>query len=165
KVTMGHSPKSENYTSNPDDYILVQGNADILNGWVSPRVWTTQITSLIHAGSILISVRAPVGNVGKTAHDIVIRRGIAAIQGEEFLYQLLNKMHLDGYWKRVSTGSTFESINSNDVKEALIKLPVDEEKEYIGELLKKLDSYIALHQSKLSTLEKLKQSYLRKMFL
>src|SRR5690625_1509786 len=40
-ITMGQSPNGENYTGNPDDYILVQGNADIKNGWVAPRVWTT----------------------------------------------------------------------------------------------------------------------------
>ncbi|WP_415735828.1 restriction endonuclease subunit S, partial [Lacicoccus alkaliphilus] len=142
---MGHSPKSENYTSNPEDYVLVQGNADIINGWVSPRVWTTQITSLIKSGSILISVRAPVGNVGKTAYDVVIGRGMAAFEGDEFLYQLLNKMHIEGYWRKVSTGSTFESINSKDIKEASIHLPEHREKDNIGKFLKTLDSYTLLH--------------------
>lgn len=44
EVTMGQSPSSTNYTANPSDYILVQGNADLKNGYVFPRVWTTQIT-------------------------------------------------------------------------------------------------------------------------
>lgn len=39
RIVMGQSPNSENYTDNPNDYILVQGNADMKNGHVSPRVW------------------------------------------------------------------------------------------------------------------------------
>ena len=34
KITMGQSPSSKNYTNNSEDYILVQGNADLKNGYV-----------------------------------------------------------------------------------------------------------------------------------
>ena len=43
-ITMGQSPKSENYTDNPSNNILVQGNAEMKDGKVFPRVWTTQVT-------------------------------------------------------------------------------------------------------------------------
>ena len=56
-ITMGQSPDSKNYTLNPQDHILVQGNADIKNGWVEPRVWTTQITKIAKKGSVLLSGR------------------------------------------------------------------------------------------------------------
>ena len=59
-VTMGQSPNSKNYTENPNNYILVQGNADLFNGQVLPRIYTTQITKIAHVGDILMSVRAPV---------------------------------------------------------------------------------------------------------
>ncbi|MEE6748572.1 hypothetical protein [Limosilactobacillus reuteri] len=29
KVTMGQSPSSKNYTDNPNDYVLVQGNVSV----------------------------------------------------------------------------------------------------------------------------------------
>ena len=32
EIIMGQSPDSKNYTDNPNDYILVQGNADMQNG-------------------------------------------------------------------------------------------------------------------------------------
>ncbi|MCD5527208.1 restriction endonuclease subunit S, partial [Lactobacillus delbrueckii subsp. lactis] len=32
KITMGQSPNSKNYTDNPKDHILVQGNADMKDG-------------------------------------------------------------------------------------------------------------------------------------
>ena len=41
---MGQSPSSKNYTDNPNDDILVQGNADLKDGKVVPRLWTKEIT-------------------------------------------------------------------------------------------------------------------------
>ncbi|EST89785.1 hypothetical protein T233_01178 [Vagococcus lutrae LBD1] len=164
EIIMGQSPKGENYTENPDDHILVQGNADMKNGRVVPRVWTTQITKQANPEDIILSVRAPVGDVGKTDFNVVLGRGVAAIKGNEFIYQNLKKMKETGFWTRFSTGSTFESINSTDLKDALLLLPSNEEQIEIGNFFKQLDDTIALHQRKLEALEKTKKSFLQKMF-
>lgn len=164
QLTMGQSPNSENYTKNPDDYILVQGNADMKNGRVVPRVWTTQITKKAEKSDLILSVRAPVGDIGKTDYDVVLGRGVAAIKGNEFIFQQLGKMKLTGYWTRYSTGSTFESINSNDIKDAKIMVPVEEEQQEIGSFFQQLDHLITLHQRKLAKLKELKQGYLQKLF-
>ena len=164
QLTMGQSPNSENYTENPDDYILVQGNADMKNGRVVPRVWTTQVTKKAEKSDLILSVRAPVGDIGKTDYDVVLGRGVAAIKGNEFIFQQLGKMKLTGYWTRYSTGSTFESINSNDIKDAKIMVPVEEEQQKIGSFFKQLDHLITLHQRKLAKLKELKQGYLQKLF-
>lgn len=145
---MGQSPNSENYTENPSDYILVQGNADMKDGRVVPRVWTTQVTKTADKGDLILSVRAPVGDIGKTDYDVVLGRGVAAIKGNEFLFQSLGRMKKNGYWTKLSTGSTFESINSNDIKEAQILLPSLEEQQKIGTFFKTLDNTITLHQRK-----------------
>ena len=100
RIVMGQSPNSENYTDDPNDYILVQGNADMKNGRVLPRVWTTQVTKQAEKDDLILSVRAPVGDIGKTAYDVVIGRGVAAIKGNEFIFQNLGKMKSDGYWTR-----------------------------------------------------------------
>ncbi|MFC6253274.1 restriction endonuclease subunit S [Secundilactobacillus hailunensis] len=163
-IVMGQSPNSENYTDNPNDHILVQGNADMKNGHVFPRVWTTQVTKQAEKNDLILSVRAPVGDIGKTDYDVVIGRGVAAIKGNEFIFQNLGKMKSDGYWTRYSTGSTFESINSSDIKEAIISIPRIEEQQKIGSFFKQLDNTIALHQRKLAKLKELKQGYLQKMF-
>ncbi|MEE6658350.1 restriction endonuclease subunit S [Pediococcus acidilactici] len=164
RIVMGQSPNSENYTDNPNDYILVQGNADMKNGRVLPRVWTTQVTKQAEKDDLILSVRAPVGDIGKTAYDVVIGRGVAAIKGNEFIFQNLVKMKSDGYWTRYSTGSTFESINSTDIKEAIISVPAIEEQDKIGSFFKQLDETIALHQRKLDLLKEQKKGYLQKMF-
>ncbi|MDE3289549.1 restriction endonuclease subunit S [Lacticaseibacillus paracasei] len=164
RIVMGQSPNSKNYTDDPNDYILVQGNADMKNGRVCPRVWTTQVTKQAEKDDLILSVRAPVGDIGKTAYDVVIGRGVAAIKGNEFIFQNLGKMKSDGYWTRYSTGSTFESINSTDIKEAIISVPAIEEQNKIGSFFKQLDNTIALHQRKLDLLKEQKKGYLQKMF-
>src|SRR5699024_12195660 len=68
------SPSGSTYSDQPSTYILVQGNADLKNGWVKPRIWTTQITKLAKKGDIIITVRAPAGKVGRTNFDVVLGR-------------------------------------------------------------------------------------------
>ena len=164
-ITMGQSPKSENYTDNPNDYILVQGNADIKDKQVVPRLWTTEVTKMAEIGDIILTVRAPVGDIGKTDFNVVIGRGVAAIKGNDFIFYTLEKMKMTGFWNRFSTGSTFESISSNDIKEAIIQLPTLEEQQAIGAYFSNLDNLIAAHQDKISQLEILKKKLLQDMFI
>lgn len=165
QITMGQSPNSENYTENPRDHILVQGNADMKNGRVVPRVWTTQVTKQAEKGDLILSVRAPVGDIGKTDYDVVLGRGVAAIKGNDFVFQQLGKMKENGFWSRFSTGSTFESINSNDIREAIITIPNRVEQQLIGAFFRQIDDTIALHQRKLDLLKETKKGFLQKMFV
>lgn len=164
KITMGQSPNGETYSDTPNDHILVQGNADLVEGWVKPRLWTTQVTKRADKGDIIMSVRAPAGEVGRTNYDVVIGRGVAAIKGNDFIFQRLIKMNIDGYWKSLSAGSTFESLNSDDIKRAIFKIPSIHEQQYIGRFFEALDSLITLQQHKLDKLKNLKKAYLSEMF-
>ena len=164
QITMGQSPDGSTYSDEPSDYILVQGNADLQNGWVCPRIWTTQITKKADAGDLIMSVRAPAGAMGKTAYNAVIGRGVAAIKGNEFIYQLLVKMDMDGFWKTLSCGSTFESLNSDNIKNAEVKVPTTAEQVQIGDFFRHLDNLITLHQRKCDNLKKIKKAMLEKLF-
>ena len=164
-ITMGQSPNGAMYTDNPSDAILVQGNADLRNGWVRPRIWTKEITKEAKAGSLIFSVRAPVGEVGKTAYDVVLGRGVAGIQGSEFIFQLLKRLQDRSYWATVSAGSTFDSVDRKTLVGTNIMVPIQETEQFrIGALFAKLDSLIALHQRKHEKLKAVKQSLLGKMF-
>lgn len=165
QITMGQSPDGATYSDVPSDYILVQGNADLKNGWVCPRIWTTQKTKTAEAGDLIMSVRAPAGAMGKTNYNVVLGRGVAGIKGNEFIYQTLVKMDEDGYWKKLATGSTFESINSDVISNAEIAVPQDvDEQEKLGTYFRNLDNLITLHQRKLEKLQNIKKSMLEKMF-
>lgn len=164
QLTMGQSPDGSTYSEEPSDYILIQGNADLKNGWVEPRVWTSQKTKTASAGDLIMSVRAPAGAMGKTSYNGVIGRGVAAIKGNEFIYQLLCKMDKEGQWKKLSCGSTFESLNSENIKNAEILIPGVEEQVKLGEYFSTFDNLITLHQRKLEKLKSLKKAYLTDMF-
>jgi type I restriction enzyme S subunit len=165
KITMGQSPNSKNYTDNPKDRILVQGNADMKDGQVHPKIWTTEITKTANKGDLILSVRAPVGDIGKTSYDVVIGRGVAAIKGNEFIFQLLKRMKAVGYWTKYSTGSTFESINSLEINNAVINLPKEHEQNEVGNILSYMDHAITLQNYKIELIKKLKSSFLQKMFI
>lgn len=146
-VTMGQSPNGACYTDNPNDAVLVQGNADLKDGWVFPRVWTTEITKTAKAGDLIMSVRAPVGAMGKTAYDVVLGRGVAGIAGNEFLFQALSKKEAEGYWSTVSAGSTFDSINGDELRNTPVDYPRSkQEREAVGSCLSRIDCLITLHQ-------------------
>ena len=148
QITMGQSPDGTTYSDIPSNYILIQGNADLQNGWVVPKIWTSQMTKKADAGDLIMSVRAPAGAMGKTAYNAVIGRGVAAIKGNEFIYQLLVKMDSEGFWKSLSCGSTFGSLNTHNIKNADILIPDIAEQTEIGEYFSNLDHLITLHRCK-----------------
>ena len=164
EVIMGQSPSSKNYTDNPNDDILVQGNADLKDGKVVPRLWTKEITKTIDKGGIILTVRAPVGDVAKTDYKVVLGRGVAGIKGNDYIYQFLQKLQYNRYWVSLSSGSTFESINSNDIKDLIIDIPSIEEQTKISMLLNNVNSIITLHQRKLDNLKLKKKALLQKLF-
>ncbi|CAB1255217.1 restriction endonuclease subunit S [Vibrio cincinnatiensis] len=165
QLTMGQSPSGENYTNNPNDFILVQGNADLKNGFVVPRVWTSEATKKAVKGALIFSVRAPVGEVGKTNYDVVLGRGVAAVYGNEFIYQQLQKLKSDNYWHKVSAGSTFDAISSTELASTLIWISSESEQEKIGNYFQKLDTLINQHQQQITKLNNIKQACLSKMFV
>lgn len=162
QVTMGQSPDGYTYSETPSDYILVQGNADLKDGWVFPRIWTTQKTKTAEAGDLIMSVRAPAGAMGKTSYSVVLGRGVAGIKGNEFIFQSLIKMDSDGYWKKLAAGSTFESINSDVINGAELVVPQDiAEQNRIGEYFASLDHLIAFHQRKYDEEKKKKKALMQ----
>ena len=165
EIVMGQSPSSKNYTDNPNDNILVQGNADLKDGKVVPRLWTKEITKTIDKDGIILTVRAPVGDVARTDYKVVLGRGVAGIKGNDYIFQFLQKLQNNRYWVSLSSGSTFESINSNDIKDLFIDIPSIEEQTKISMLLNNINSIITLHQRKLDKLKNLKQAYLNEMFV
>lgn len=163
-ITMGQSPDGSTYSTTPQGHILIQGNADLSHGWVSPRVWTTQVTKTCDAGDIIMSVRAPAGAIGRTQYNAVIGRGVAAIKGNDFIYQSLARMDDIGYWRSLVTGSTFESINSTDLKNAELCVPSLPEQQKIGSFFHHVDDLINLHQRQTQKLIELKKGLLQNMF-
>lgn len=155
-IVMGSSPKSEAYNENGVGLPLLQGNADIKNRISAPRVFTSEITKECEIGDILLSVRAPVGTVAISEHKACIGRGIAALHAkpnfdQSFIYQFL--LWFEPKWGSLSQGSTFESINSDDIKNLKIKVPNFGEQQKIAAVLTTADQEITTLQQKLDALK------------
>lgn len=164
-VIMGQSPLSSHYNESKKGIPLVQGNADIKCRKTSPRIYTSQITKKCDIGDIIMSVRAPVGSVAKSIHECCIGRGVCSInskENQEFLYQFLLKQ--EDKWIRISQGSTFESINRNDINNLIIKVPSLQEQEKIANFLTKVDSLIEEQDGKVNDLEQYKKGMMQKIF-
>lgn len=163
-VTMGQSPNSKNYTVDSDSLPLIGGNADIKQGKINPSIFTTQVTKKSYPGNIIMTVRAPVGDLAMNSSEVVIGRGVCSIDGNNYLYYNLEKKKYENYWRRFISGSTFESINSSDIKNVPISIPENYEQEKIGDLFRKLDDLIEIQEDKVSKMEDFKKSMLQKMF-
>lgn len=161
---MGQSPSSKNYSKNSNDTILIQGNADLIRGKIVPRIYTSEITKLSYPGDIILTVRAPVGDLAINEFDSCIGRGVCSIKGNKFIYYYLESLKDKHVWERLSQGSTFESINSNDIKNLNLKIPSNSTQNHIINFLTAIDTKIELLQKKHSEYLRFKQYLMQNIF-
>ena len=168
EIIMGSSPKSENYNENSIGLPLLQGNADIKNRKSAPRLYTSEITKTCDINDILLSVRAPVGFVAVSKHIACIGRGLCSIRAkneysQDFLYQwLLNHEKL---WVSLSQGSTFDSVNSEQIKKLCILVPCLEEQTKIANFLSTIDKKMDVVSEQLKQTKTWKKGLLQQMFV
>ena len=156
-VTMGQSPKSEFYNDNFEGMPFLQGNKTFGDKYPSFELYTTSIKKVAEKNSVLMSVRAPVGDLNIAQEDICIGRGVCGLQmkkgDNEFLYYLLkaNISHLINK----ESGTVFGSINKNDIETFEVTLPEDsEDQQKILTILKNIDKKIEVCKDLNKNLEK-----------
>jgi type I restriction enzyme S subunit len=127
-LIMGTSPKGETISNNPIGGIeFHQGKSYFGNMMLQhSKTYTTAPLKIASAGSIIMSVRAPVGDSNITEREISIGRGLCAMKGKsgldtKFLYYFI-KANVQEFIKKAK-GSTFEAINTDDIKSVSIPLP------------------------------------------
>jgi type I restriction enzyme S subunit len=103
-----------------------------------------------------MSVRAPVGEIARATSDVCLGRGVCAIRfPNNFLYHHL--IFKEPTWVRLSKGSTFDAVNSTDVKAFPVEMPVNEkEQTAIAEILSDMDAEISVLVAKLSKARQVK---------
>ena len=127
-IIAGQSPKSEFYNHNQIGLPFYQGKKEFGEIYLlEPTVWTEQITKQSIKNDILMSVRAPVGNVNiNPFDDICIGRGLAAIRVRENVLQYYLFTFLDNNQSLFTghEGMSFDSISTLDeLPEIKIPLP------------------------------------------
>lgn len=115
-VDLGQSPPSSTYNGTGEGLPFFQGKVAFQRLHPIPRIWCTDARKFAEPGDILISVRAPVGDVNVATEHCGIGRGLAAIRpGPDsdpwFLYFAL--LYSKPALEFMATGSTFASVNKN----------------------------------------------------
>jgi len=167
EVEMGQSPSSGTYNDHGEGLPLIQGNADISNRRSAPRRYTSAPTKVCEAGDILISVRAPIGEVSRATMKACLGRGMAYVRSKEsvseFWYQFL--LFMETSWYRVGQGSTFSAISGADIRNLSTKAPHPDEQARIADALSALDAKIDAVTDQITHMETFKKGLLQKMFV
>ena len=162
EITMGQSPNSDGYNNERQGLPLVQGNADIENRETIIRFYTKQITKQANECDIILTVRAPVGNVARVKFNCCLGRGVCSIKGNDFLYHLL--VFIEPNWSNLSNGSTFDSINSAELSNVKLFLPYNlAEQTAIATILSDMDAEIEALQAKLNKAKQVKQGAMQQL--
>lgn len=126
-IVMGQSPKSEYFNQVCEGLPFHQGVGSYGNRFVNDGTYSTSFTRVAEAGSILFSVRAPVGRLNITKNKVVIGRGLAAINhrrgAQSYLFYLLKeKFFKDDI---IGNGSIFASISKEELLNQKFLIPID----------------------------------------
>ena len=104
----------------------------------------------------------------KDDNNWVFSTGYAQLRSFNDGYFLLALLQNDDFVRLVldrCTGTSYPAINSNDLADIDVSIPIDSEEQYrIGAYFKKLDTLITLHQRKCDALQRFKKAMLQKMF-
>lgn len=159
-INMGQSPESEFVNENQIGYPFLQGNAEFGDIHPMEEFWTPEPKKLSKIDDILISVRAPVGDINLSDKIYCIGRGLASITIKNIdldfgYYSLINEKH---QLNRLAQGSTFLAISKSDFDRLLIKVPkLKNEQKQIAKILNKQDEKIEKEEENLAKLKELKK--------
>ena len=166
EITMGQSPAGSTYNKKQFGMRFFQGRAEFGHRFPRERLYTSDPKRVAQKNDILMSVRAPVGDINIAVHDCCIGRGLASIRSKytyhSFLFyaMLALRQYLDRF---NSEGTVFGAIN----KEALNTLPVDipsEEKiKNFEQIVSPMDACILNNYKELCYLENIRDTLLPKL--
>lgn len=124
-VVMGQSPKSEFYNREKRGLPFHQGVGGYGDRFVKDETYSTAYTRVAEAGSILFSVRAPVGRLNLTKHRVVIGRGLSAINHKDGLQSFLYYLLKGRFFKDniIGNDSIFASINKEELLSQAFLIP------------------------------------------
>lgn len=118
KVLMGQSPLSSVCSEHGEGLPFIQGNAEFGVRHPVPQLRCSVPTRIAESGDLLLSVRAPVGELNQANTQTVIGRGLSAIRFQEadraFAWHALK--WLVNNLGRVAQGSTFVAVSRQDVE-------------------------------------------------
>lgn len=125
-ITMGQSPQGASYNENAVGTVFYQGRAEFTDRFPSRRLFTTEPKRMANAGDVLLSVRAPVGDLNIANEPCCIGRGLAAIHAKNgfasFIFYTMQalKTELEKY---NGEGTVFGCINKDSLSSQKVIIP------------------------------------------
>lgn len=166
ELIMGQSPPGSSYNEEGEGMPFLQGKAEFGKTFPNHIKFTTNPKRKAKKGSILMSVRAPVGDVNIANIDYCIGRGLASLNlkngDNKYLFYLLN--YLKPKIEESGTGSTFKAITKSGLEKIKIPVPPLETQKKIVEILEKAEKLKEWRAEADELADELFNSYFLEMF-
>lgn len=164
EITMGQSPPSESYNMEGKGMPFLQGKQEFGSNHPINVKYTTKPLKIAFENSILISVRAPVGDVNIADKTYCIGRGLASLRAKKgiialFLYYLMAFQKSDV--EAIGEGSTFQAITKSQIFNFKILLPPVSEQRKIAEILETIDNAIEKTDAIIEKYKRIKQGLMQ----
>ncbi|MFQ5849646.1 MAG: restriction endonuclease subunit S [Candidatus Binatia bacterium] len=166
-VDMGQSPPSRTYNESGKGLPFLQGAAEFGYMAPTPKLFCSSPVKIANAGDILISVRAPVGELNIADQRYCIGRGLATLRAREQRSQHFLLFALQ-FWKkrlsRLAARSTFRVVGKDDLVGLETLWPSEAaEREKIAEILSAVDDAIQKTDEIIAATERLKKGLMQRL--
>lgn len=127
EIVMGQSPSGSSYNESGDGMIFFQGRAEFSDRFPITRLYTTEPKKIAEQHDVLISVRAPVGDINVASEQCCIGRGLAAVRGKHMSYTLHRAKSLKNEFDKYNAeGTVFGAINKAGMENIAVVIPAEE---------------------------------------
>lgn len=166
-VIMGQSPPSSTYNKKGKGIPFLQGKAEFGEIFPSPTVYCSKPIKVAEKYDILLTVRAPVGDVNIAPSRCCIGRGLATIRPEpeklDYRYLFYFLKFNGKKFEAISSGSTFKAIRKQEIENYLLLLPSLREQKTIVEVLSIADEAIQKTDEVIAKTERLKKDIMQEL--
>lgn len=165
-ITMGQSPSGSSYNEDGVGEVFYQGRAEFGFRFPKRRLYTTEPKRMAEAGDVLLSVRAPVGDLNIAYERCCIGRGLGAIHSKTghssfILYTMFAlRSQLDVF---NGEGTVFGSINRDALNAIPIDIPPVTEIDQFEVVAHPIDELIRANYEENCRLEAIRDSLLPKL--
>ena len=165
-ITMGQSPSGSSYNEESVGEIFYQGRAEFGFRFPTRRLFTTEPKRMAEPGDVLLSVRAPVGDLNVAYEKCCIGRGLGAIHSKTgdssfMLYTMFAlKPQLDVF---NGEGTVFGSINRDGLSNLPVNIPSAEEIAKFEATVRPMDNLIRTNYEEICRLQSIRDSLLPKL--
>ncbi len=166
EIIMGQSPKGDTYNEDGVGTVFFQGRGEFGFRFPTRRLFTTDPKRMAQSNDVLMSVRAPVGDLNIAYEPCCIGRGLGAIRSKDghqsfVLYTVFSlREKLDMF---NGEGTVFGSINRDALNSMPIIIPTKEEIDRFEEIVAPMDAAIRNNYEEICRLEAIRDSLLPRL--